>query len=147
MTPAQMAALHAECFIIPRPWSAQEITSILSSAHSFVIAQENGFLIGRAVAGEAEMLTLAVALPARRQGIGRALVQGFLRRAHENGALVAFLDVAADNAAAIGLYRECGFAQTGLRRGYYHSPNRPAVDALVLSCPLSRQEPPSGPIF
>ena len=78
------------------------------------------------------MLTIAVAPEARRNGEGRALLDGFLRTARARGAGTAFLEVAADNAAALALYRRSGFAEAGRRRGYYHSPGNPPVDALVM---------------
>ena len=37
-----------------------------------------------------------------------------------------------DNAAALALYSRSGFAEAGRRRGYYHSPGNPPVDALVM---------------
>jgi [ribosomal protein S18]-alanine N-acetyltransferase len=46
------------------------------------------------------------------------------------------LEVAEDNAAAIGLYKKNGFVETGRRKGYYERPGANAVDALVLSLTL-----------
>ncbi len=48
-----------------------------------------------------------------------------------------FLEVAAGNAAAIGLYEGAGFQRVGLRRGYYAKSEGPAEDALVLRRPLN----------
>ena len=141
MTFVDMARLHHACFGDLRPWSAAELADILQNPHSFALHRDHGFLIGRAVAGEAEVITLAVDPAARRQGIGRDLVGEFLTTARHKGADSAFLEVAADNAAAIALYRASGFAQTGLRRAYYHMADGRALDALVLSCPLLSQSP------
>ena len=87
-----------------------------------------GFLLGRIAGDEAELLTLAVAPEARGQGEGRALVRGFLKDCRDRGAKAVFLEVAADNAAAIGLYRATGWSQVGQRRSYY----APGLDALVM---------------
>ena len=132
MTPAAMAALHARCFTTPRPWTAAEFAALLAEPPVFATLAETGFALGRVVANEAELLTIAVAPEARRQGEGRALLDGFLRTARARGAETAFLEVAADNAAALALYRWSGFAEAGRRRGYYHSPGNPPVDALVM---------------
>lgn len=132
MTPAAMAALHARCFTTPRPWTAAEFAALLAEPPVFATLAETGFALGRVVADEAELLTIAVAPEARRQGEGRALLDGFLRTARARGAETAFLEVAADNAAALALYRWSGFAEAGRRRGYYHSPGNPPVDALVM---------------
>lgn len=92
-----------------------------------------GFLLGRIVADEAEVLTLAVDPASRRRGIGARLVAAFLAEAAARGAGRAFLEVAADNAAARALYAAAGFAEVARRRGYYRDPAGGAVDALVLA--------------
>ena len=132
MTPAAMAALHARCFTTPRPWTAAEFADLLAEPPVFAVTVPLGFALGRVVADKAELLTIAVAPEARRQGEGRALLDGFLRTARARGAETAFLEAAADNAAALALYRWSGFAEAGRRRGYYHSPGNPPVDALVM---------------
>ena len=133
MTPTDMAALHARCFTSPRPWVAQEFAAIVSNPLCFTLIESNGFLIGRAVADEAEILTLAVDAQARRCGLAAKLVQGFLTEALNRRAASAFLEVAANNDAAISLYLQAGFAKVGLRQGYYVRPNKPAIDAVVMS--------------
>ena len=45
---------------------------------------------------------------------------------------MAFLEVAADNAAAQALYARAGFAESGRRRGYYRRPDGSGLDALVM---------------
>jgi ribosomal protein S18 acetylase RimI-like enzyme len=46
----------------------------------------------------------------RRQGLGRAIVGALLAEASRQGARVAYLQVTADNEAALALYRSFGFA-------------------------------------
>ena len=75
-----------------------------------------GMLVARCAGGEAEVLTLAVVPAARRRGIGRALLARAL--AAMNGAPL-FLEVAADNAAAMALYGAAGLRPCGRRRDYY----------------------------
>lgn len=133
MTPDDLAQLHAACFTTPRPWSAQEFTDLASSPLVFVITDKNAMIMGRTIVDEAELLTLAVAPDARRTGMGRRLVQAFLAAAKARGATTAFLEVAADNAPAIALYHSAGFTESGRRRGYYHPPQGPAVDAIVMA--------------
>ncbi len=133
MTLAQMAALHAACFTTPRPWTGDELASLLQSPLVFALSESAGFVLGRAVAGEAELLTLAVDPARRRQGIGASLVGRFLQEARARQAQTAFLEVSADNSAAIALYHRAGFAQTGRRRGYYVAPDGTRSDALILS--------------
>ena len=132
MTPDDLALIHAAACVMPRPWSAAEIVDLLASPLCFVIEVLDGFLIGRVVVGEAELLTVAVQPLAQGRGIGGRLVQGFLDEAQWRGAGTAFLEVAETNAAARVVYARAGFVQTGLRRGYYHAADGTAVDALVL---------------
>lgn len=133
MTPAALAALHARCFTTPRPWSETEFAGFLADPLTFLLVEgDAGFLLGRAVAGEAELLTLAVAPEARGRGLGRKLVSRFLYQARLRGADSAVLEVAEDNDPAQALYARARFAEAGRRRGYYHTPEGRPVDALVL---------------
>jgi ribosomal-protein-alanine N-acetyltransferase len=145
VTPQDLARLHARAFVTPRPWTAAEFAGFLADPLSFLLTEgDAAFLLGRAVAGEAELLTLATAPEARRRGLGRRLVARFLYQARLRGAGAAFLEVAADNAPALGLYTAAGFAPAGRRPGYYLSPQGQAVDALVLRRVL-RDRAPDAP--
>ena len=79
-------------------------------------------------ADEAEILTIAVAPAAHRQGIGAALLAAAMAQAALRGAAAMFLEVAEGNAAARALYAAAGFRQSGRRRRYYPD----GADALVL---------------
>ncbi|WP_048858098.1 GNAT family N-acetyltransferase, partial [Acidiphilium multivorum] len=81
----------------------------------------------------AEILTIGVAPPARRCGLARALLTVALAAARARGAETVFLEVEADNAAAIALYRAAGFIAAGRRRDYYGA----GRDALLFSLRLS----------
>jgi len=105
---------------------------MLAQPGVFAVTVAQGFALGRVVAGEAELLTLAVAPEARRRGVGRRLVQGFLAQAAQGCAQEAFLEVAADNRAALALYAAAGFIEVGRRLGYLAGPGTAPVDALVL---------------
>lgn len=143
MTPEALAALHARAFSTPAPWSPADFAGLLADPLCFLLVEgDAGFLLGRAVAGEAELLTIAVAPEARRRGLGRKLVARFLYQAQLRGAERAFLEVAADNAAAIGLYESAGFAPAGRRRSYYLTPEGQRIDALVMARELAAA--PSG---
>ncbi|MGA0603334.1 GNAT family N-acetyltransferase [Caulobacter sp. KR2-114] len=139
-----MAATHALAF--DAPWRAGEIADLLAAPGAFALAIGDGddagddlagFILCRAIAGEAEVLTLAVAPAMRRQGLARALLEAAILTAAAGGAEAMFLEVAEDNAAAIGLYAGAGFARVGLRRGYYDGPAG-RRDALVLRRDLNR---------
>ena len=128
-----MAALHAASFVTPRPWSEAEITELLDSRFSFALTRPGGFLLGRVVAGEAELLTLAVDPAARGSGLGGALLGEFMKEAQRRGAVQAFLEVAADNATAIRLYLRQGFTNQGRRRDYFAAADGTRSDAIVMT--------------
>lgn len=132
-----LAALHAACFTTPRPWSEEEFRELLRSPGVFLLNETHGFLLGRVIAGEAELLTLAVAPKARRKGAGRALVEQFAAEARTRGADSAFLEVSAENAPARALYATTGWTESGRRNGYYRTPEGDRVDAIVLNLPLA----------
>lgn len=128
MTPDDLARIHADSFVRPRPWGAAEFQSLLADPASFVITRDTGFILGRTMLDEAELLTLAVAPAARRLGTGRNLLTAFEDAARMRGAATAFLEVACDNQAALSLYARAGWQNAGRRRNYYGGD----VDALVM---------------
>ena len=138
MTPDVLADLHARCFTTPRPWSTAEFADFLGSRPCFLLTEPAGFLLGRVIADEAELLTVAVDPAARRQGMGARLLAGFAATARARGATTGFLEVAAGNLPAQALYRQAGWVEAGRRKRYYHAPDGTAEDALVLGCDLSR---------
>lgn len=86
-------------------------------------------------AGEAEILMIAVDPAARAQGAGRRTLHFALEQARLRGAERCFLEVAADNAPALALYRRAGFSDIAVRKGYYARGGH-AVDAYVMTRPL-----------
>ncbi|WP_200306808.1 GNAT family N-acetyltransferase, partial [Paracraurococcus ruber] len=124
-----LAALHALAFPPAEAWGADVIALMLEMTGGFGAWEPGrGLVLARAAAGEAEILTLAVAPAARRQGLGARLMASALAGAAARGAAAMFLEVAAGNAAARALYAGLGFAEVGRRRRYYAD----GADALVL---------------
>jgi len=134
MTPQALADLHARCFSTPAPWSAESFAAQLDSPFCFLITDPSarGFVLGRVVAQEAEVLTLATDPSARRQGIAQALMLGFEGQARTLGAATAFLEVAETNTAARALYAALGFSQKGRRPGYYVGESGRKIAAMIL---------------
>jgi ribosomal-protein-alanine N-acetyltransferase len=132
LTPQDLAVLHAACFTTPPPWDEHAFGELLQSPYCFVCAETCGFLLGRVVAGEAELLTLAIAPEARRRGLAQRLVSQFLDQSKARAADSAFLEVSEENAAALALYRKLGFVQKGRRKGYYLHPDGRTADALIM---------------
>lgn len=70
-------------------------------------------------AGEAELLRIAVDPAHRGEGLGRTLLEACQQALAGEGIARCFLEVRVSNAAAIQLYRTCGWKPSGLRSGYY----------------------------
>ena len=121
-----MAAIHAAAFPSGDRWDMTAMADLLAMPGALgCIDARGGFILARSAGGEAEILALAVLPEARRCGLGRALLDCVLAR---TGGSPVFLEVAADNAAAMALYLAAGFAECGRRRDYYAG----GRDALVL---------------
>lgn len=132
-----LASIHASAFA--DAWDADTLTAFLGQAGGFALiahgplAGTGGFILGRAVAGESEVLTLAVRPDCRRRGCGTALLAGALATAAAMGASRMVLEVGADNTAARALYAAAGFEVSGRRPGYYRNPTGSPTDALLLA--------------
>lgn len=93
-----------------------------------------GFVVASCLREVAELESVAVAEPERRQGIGRALCSQALTWARGQGAEVMELEVRAASAGAQALYRLLGFIEQRRRARYYYDP---VDDAVVMALPLS----------
>jgi ribosomal-protein-alanine N-acetyltransferase len=87
----------------------------------------NGFIIGRQVAEEAEILNLAVVPAKRRRGEGGALLKAALDEFRARHVSRVFLEVRESNRSAIAFYGGHGFSKTGRRTGYYQYPEEAAI--------------------
>lgn len=137
MTPAEMAATHAAAFTQSRPWSEAEFASLLEGPLVFAAGDNRAFALVRVVADEAELLTIATHPDHQRQGLARRLMGQWQAEAAARGAASGFLEVAADNSAALALYKACGFEASGLRRGYYKRADGPPADAVLMQKALA----------
>jgi ribosomal-protein-alanine N-acetyltransferase len=95
-----------------------------------------GFLLARIAADEAEVLSLGVAPQCQRHGLARRLLAALRDELQGKGAKRLFLEVAADNTPAVGLYLSFGFREVGRRRAYYARRGAAAADAVVLALAL-----------
>lgn len=116
-------------------WTEPQCAGILGMSGSWLtIARDDGepagFAMARAIAGEAELLLIAVRPAFRRQGIGRALLERIVADARAWGAGAVHLEVRAGNSAR-DLYLGTGFIQVGIRRDYYRGRGGQVFDALT----------------
>ena len=133
---AAITALHKASF--QRGWGEDEVYGLLVAtnvvAHRAVIGRTmTGFILSRMAAGEAEILSIAIAPRQRGRGLARPLLDLHLRRLAGLGTRAVFLEVDEHNAPARALYRRAGFYDVGQRKSYYQT----GASALVLRRDLS----------
>lgn len=135
---AAIAAIHGVSF--QRGWGEDEIYRLLAEknvvAHRATIGAGGrkviGFILSRLAAGEAEILSVAIAPAWRRRKLARPLLDLHLRRLAGLGTRAVFLEVGEHNAPATRLYRRAGFREVGKRQGYYQGNGDGGATALVM---------------
>lgn len=117
--------LHKLCFP-NKPWSATDFADLKKSGCD-IIASQNGFIVWRVVADEAEIITVGVHPNARRTGIASAMLVLVENDAKKRGAKKIFLEVAENNTPARVMYKNNGYTQIGVRPKYYDG-----IDAILM---------------
>jgi ribosomal-protein-alanine N-acetyltransferase len=122
------------------PWSEGIFRDCLRVRYCCLVAEAREMVVGHGImsvaAGECHLLNLCIHPLYQRLGIGRRLLRRLLALARRQGADAAFLEVRASNRGAIALYREEGFDEAGIRKGYYPNADddpRRREDALIMA--------------
>lgn len=142
MQVADLDAVHAiEQRAYAFPWSRGNFIDSLAAGYQAAVLEADGALLGYfiAMAGVDEMHLLNVTVAPEHQGRGHArsmldALEAECRRLH---LATLWLEVRESNERARALYRRRGFAEVGLRRGYYPAPASRREDAIVMRLPIS----------
>lgn len=119
-------------------WRPEQIAATLAApgGRLLTLCEAGGGLIGfslvRALAGEAELLLLAIAPAARRRGLGGRMLLTALEDCRQAGASAVFLEVREDNHPARRLYWRHGFVEIGRRPGYYRGEGQRRYHAVSM---------------
>lgn len=129
----QVALLEQQLF--GSPWSLAQLHESLRGNRWMWVATQQDVLVGYLVAsyggGVADLLTIGVDARQQRSGIAQQLLSRLFERLRREQADALFLEVRESNAAAVLLYRKCGFESVAVRKGYY--PDKAgAEDAIVM---------------
>jgi [ribosomal protein S18]-alanine N-acetyltransferase len=125
-------------------WTAEQFWSELAGVPAtrwYVVATAADDVVGYAglaqAGSECDVQTLAVRRSRQGSGVGSMLLDALLAEGSRRGCARAFLEVRADNAAAIALYRRRGFERIAVRQRYYSD----GTDALVMRGRIGPREP------
>jgi ribosomal-protein-alanine N-acetyltransferase len=139
MTPADLTrVLAVEVGAYGFPWSRGNFIDSLSAGYlAEVLFGHDGGLLGYYVAmpgvDEMHLLNITVASDHQGRGHGRAMLDALEERCRERRLPMLWLEVRAGNHRARAIYRRRGYAEVGLRRGYYPAPQGLREDAIVMS--------------
>jgi [ribosomal protein S18]-alanine N-acetyltransferase len=121
-----------KCSLEAAQWTEWGLRELLGWPGVLALVSEHqrkvcGFIIGRQVEGEAEILNLAVIPAKRRKGEGTALLKAAMDEFQAQHVGRVFLEVRESNEGGIAFYEQHGFAKTGRRASYYRHPDEGAV--------------------
>lgn len=120
-------------------WSYQTLNDLLKQESirlMIVINTVNSDVVGyclyQVVFEQAEILRIGTHPNYQRQGIASQLFIALNNGLQADKVEQLLLEVRADNASAIALYKQQGFILIHRRKGYYPQPHQPAIDALIM---------------
>ncbi len=117
------------------PWSSGNFIDALKSNYVCKVYEAEGEILGYVVfmfaVDEVHLLNISIVVEYQRKGLGRGLLGATIEMARGSNMRRMLLEVRHSNAAALGLYRDVGFRQIGLRQGYY-SAGSEREDGIVM---------------
>lgn len=128
-----IVALEETCF--STPWSRDSLYKDMTENPRvmYLIAESGGEVLGYMglwqIMDEGHINNVAVFPAYRRRHVASKILSTMLELSEKRGIRSHTLEVRTGNAAAQKLYRNFGFAEEGLRKGYYEDT---AEDALIM---------------
>jgi ribosomal-protein-alanine N-acetyltransferase len=142
------AVMAVEAGAYSHPWTRGNFVDSLASGYlAEVVTGDDAGLVAYFVAmagvGELHLLNITVATAWQGQGHGSALLRAVQGHAAALGLQSLWLEVRQTNLRARALYRRRGFAEVGVRKGYYPAAVQ-REDAVVMTLPVATALP-GGP--
>ncbi|MBK5246105.1 MAG: ribosomal protein S18-alanine N-acetyltransferase [Peptostreptococcaceae bacterium] len=137
----QIADLDKICFSVP--WSEQSFAKELKENNLafYILAEskETGQIVGYAgvwlIQEEGHITNVAVHPDFRRKHIGMTIIDVLMKESRKQAGIKTFtLEARKSNTVAIELYKKFGFAEVGIRKGYYQENKEDAV--IMWTIPL-----------
>ncbi len=134
------AVLAIEQSAYSHPWSRANFSDSLAAGYELQCLVGGDELLGYfvAMAGyrEVHLLNITVAPAHQRQGWARVMLDALAIWSRGRQAEWLWLEVRTGNTRAQQIYEHCGFAQVGLRKGYYPAAHGEREDAVVMNLRL-----------
>jgi len=115
--------MEIEPVIYTHPWTRGNFEDSMRVGYSCWVIDSGGVVTGYGVlmigVREAHLLNLSIAPEWQRRGLGRTLLEHFVRIGRDSDAQQMFLEVRPSNASARRMYAGYGFRDISIRRGYY----------------------------
>ncbi len=113
-------------------WSEKQIRDSINNdfaVYAVAVTENEVCGIGSiyCVAGEGQIMNIAVAKEYRRRGIAEGIMNFLDGEAIKRNCEIITLEVAENNLSARALYEKCGYTAVGRRKGFYGG-----VDALIM---------------
>lgn len=163
MTADDLDTVHAvETSAYAHPWTRRNFLDSLQSGHPSVmllaepLPQDRhlplrsdgrlllGYLVAMSGVDEVHLLNITVAPAHQRQGWARFMLDALTLWSRGQGAQWLWLEVRESNTPARRLYGRYGFAEVGVRRGYYPLAHQKREDAVVMSLNLVARRAADG---
>ena len=138
------AVLAIEQAVYPFPWThGNFVDSLAAGHHAQVLRTADGAIAGYCVAmsgvQEMHLLNLTISPPWQGRGHARALLDALVAQCRREGSDAFWLEVRPSNLRARSIYRRYGFAEIGVRRGYYPAGAGQREDACVMRLGITQQ--------
>jgi ribosomal-protein-alanine N-acetyltransferase len=138
MTLADLPAVLAiEQSAYPFPWTYGNFVDSLAAGYDAQLLRApdgavRAYSVAMDVVDETHLLNLTVAPSWQGHGLARRLLDRLIERARGQGHRSLWLEVRLSNERAQAVYARYGFAEAGLRRGYYPAGAGRREDARVM---------------
>lgn len=124
--------MRLERNIFPDPWPVSAFEDIFKiDGWNGFVAESDDVVVGYAcmlvIAGECHLANIAVVPEFRRKSVANQLLEHILEVAQQMECDSVLLEVRVSNQVAIAFYEKNKFAQTNVRKGYYHDPKEDAA--------------------
>jgi ribosomal-protein-alanine N-acetyltransferase len=124
------------------PWSLESLKASIEQVDNVEVIMLDtlliGFIIGRVVLDEAEILEFSIDPSYQGYGYGKTLLKHLIMLLQEKKIGKIFLEVRHSNRRAMQLYHSIGFREISIRKDYYSTCNESKKeDAVIMQLDLS----------